>query len=150
VRLISEWLPPRAFTALFQQTDLLVLPYDQAAFRTTGSGIFSHAVAAGIPAMVPAGTTMAAAIARGEAAGVIFEPVELETLVSAVERTLPDLPRLTGIAAEKSVSWRGKYAAEVFVDQIMAWAGVARRPAIGPIRHKNPPVSPSLSGGPAQ
>jgi len=60
VRLIDRPLPPDAYCAIFQASDISLIPYDPLEYRARSSGVFAESVAAGLATVVPAGTWMAA------------------------------------------------------------------------------------------
>ncbi len=58
--LIREPLPPRAFRALIESGDVLVMPYAADRYRARSSGVLGEALAAGRPVLVSAGSWLAA------------------------------------------------------------------------------------------
>ena len=60
VRLIDRPLLPDAYCAIFQASDISLIPYDRLEYRARSSGVFAESVAAGLATVVPAGTWMAA------------------------------------------------------------------------------------------
>jgi glycosyltransferase involved in cell wall biosynthesis len=73
VNLITEPLAGDAYRRLLLEADVVVLPYDAEAYASRSSGVFVEALAAGRPVIVPAGTWMAAELARvGPRAGAVF------------------------------------------------------------------------------
>jgi hypothetical protein len=59
VSLLEEALAPEQYRGLLHSGDLALLPYDRQAYRARSSGILAEVLAAGIPAIVPAGTWLA-------------------------------------------------------------------------------------------
>jgi len=57
--LLGEALTPEQYRGLLHSGDLALLPYDRQAYRARSSGILAEVLAAGIPAIVPAGTWLA-------------------------------------------------------------------------------------------
>ncbi len=95
-------LPSGVDRATYQRTlaeaDLILLPYAVAAYRERTSGIFVEAIAAGKPAVVPAGTWMAGELARHDLR---------ELIVDWAAAALP--AQLIRLAGDEHV--RGKLAA---------------------------------------
>ncbi|MSR56199.1 MAG: hypothetical protein EXS05_00760 [Planctomycetaceae bacterium] len=63
VRLLTEPLGTDEYRQLVLDSDVLLLPYDPAAYEARSSGILSEALAAGKPVIVPDGTWMARQLA---------------------------------------------------------------------------------------
>lgn len=89
VELIDRALDAQAFEALLESADLVLLAYKAALYRRRSSGVLARALAAGKPAVVPAGTWMAAFAGRSAAT---FESEA--DFAAAVARALNDLPAL--------------------------------------------------------
>lgn len=102
VTILERSLTPDEYLALIGQADLLLLPYDAAAYGPRSSGILAEARAMGVPATVPAGTWMETA--RGPSDAVVFSCAEDFPL--AVERALADLPNLTRQYHAAAAAWR--------------------------------------------
>ncbi len=79
VTLLGEALTPEQYRSLLHSGDLALLPYDRQAYRARSSGILAEVLAAGIPAIVPAGTWLArqlpAALPGSTLAGLTYEDV---------------------------------------------------------------------------
>jgi glycosyltransferase involved in cell wall biosynthesis len=96
--------------------DLLVLPYDRAAYRQRSSGIFAEGVAAGIPSVVPDGIWMAEQIAGGAAAGVSFSGNEPGAVAAACAEAIARLPELRAQAARLAAPWRRGSSLAAFLE----------------------------------
>jgi len=99
--LIEHALPPDAYLRLIGEADLLLLPYDAAAYGPRSSGILAEARAMGIPATVPAGTWMESA--AGPSSEVVFHGAA--DFIPSVERILRVLPALTARYGEDAAAW---------------------------------------------
>jgi hypothetical protein len=79
VTLLGEALTPEQYRGLLHSGDLALLPYDRQAYRARSSGILAEVLAAGIPAIVPAGTWLArqlpAALPGSTPVGLTYEDV---------------------------------------------------------------------------
>ncbi len=58
VRLLKRPLPPADYNRVLDRSDFVLVPYKRANYTARSSGVFSEAMAAGKPAIVPAGTWM--------------------------------------------------------------------------------------------
>jgi glycosyltransferase involved in cell wall biosynthesis len=59
VKLLKNPLNPTEYRSLLMLSDIVVFPYDSNAYAARSSGIFTEAMTAGIPVVVPAGSWMA-------------------------------------------------------------------------------------------
>jgi glycosyltransferase involved in cell wall biosynthesis len=110
VRLIEDELPPSSFAALLEEIDVLLLPYNPVSYRRRVSGIFALGAAAGKVFVVSRGSSMAAAISEGQAAGAMFSwhrsfDLTLRGLRRATLAAVGSLPALRRLAQERSSRW---------------------------------------------
>lgn len=63
VKLLTQSLSSEEYKNLIQTSDICLLPYERESYISRSSGVFSDAMASGIPAIIPAGTWMARQIA---------------------------------------------------------------------------------------
>jgi glycosyltransferase involved in cell wall biosynthesis len=106
VRLLETALEPEAYAALLASADLLLLPYDPAAYGPRSSGILAEALALGIPAVVPGGCWMAEA--AGPERAVIIQPGQ--PVGAALAQALDRLAALRAAAEAGSGPWRAHHA----------------------------------------
>jgi len=139
VHTVSGAVDRNAYLALLAAADLLLLPYERVAYRLRPSGIFSEAVMAGLPLVVPDGTAMAEQIAAGAAAGVIYESEGAVAIAAAVRRALDELPGLSAVARERAVAWPRSNSLGAFLDWVET--AIARRAAAPPTEAIAPPPS---------
>ncbi|MBV1795919.1 hypothetical protein [Siccirubricoccus sp. G192] len=113
--LLEHGLDPAAYQALLADADLLLLPYDAAAYGPRSSGILAEARALGVPAVVPAGCWMEAA--AGPVPEVVFHgPADF---AAAVERALAALPGLTAALRAAAPEWRRRHSPEALLDALL-------------------------------
>ena len=113
--LLERPLPPEEYLALLRAADLLLLPYDAAAYGPRSSGILAEARAMGVPAVVPAGCWMAEA-AGPEPALVFATAADFSTCVRAA---LAVLPALLGRYAEAAPDWRAAHSPAALLTAIL-------------------------------
>jgi hypothetical protein len=105
IRLVRGYLEDRAFCALVQACDLLLLPYRAERYVSRVSGPFVFGAVYGTPSVVPARTWMAERIAAGRAAGLVYDGDD-GALVETLARGADDLVDLHKKAAKLKKSWR--------------------------------------------
>ncbi len=93
---IADSLSTEDYCAILRKTDILLLPYDRALYKSRTSGIFAEAVACGVPVVVPSGTWMSRTLALRGAGSRYHEDT---AFVAAVENALSTLPALKKQAA---------------------------------------------------
>jgi glycosyltransferase involved in cell wall biosynthesis len=103
--LVERPLDPAEYLALLAGTDLMLLPYDAAAYGSRSSGILAEALALGAPAVVPDGCWMADAAGRERA--MLIGPGQ--PVGAALREALERLPVLTAAAVAAVPSWRAKH-----------------------------------------
>ena len=106
--LIERALSPSEYWTLLADADLVLLPYDAAAYGPRSSGILVEALAIGVPALVPAGCWMEHA--GGPQRTIVM--TDVDDAPAAVERALSSLPRLTAAAQAGGDDWRREHSAE--------------------------------------
>lgn len=113
--LLEHPLPPDDYLALLRAADLLLLPYDPAAYGPRSSGILAEARAMGVPAVVPAGRWMEQA-AGPEPALVFATPAGFAPCVRAA---LARLPVLLAGYAEAAPAWRAQHSPAALLAAIL-------------------------------
>lgn len=79
VKIVEGEVGEDRFVQLLQATDLMILPYDPARYRTRGSGVFSECKSAGIPMVLPRHTAIGAE-AADKGLGVTFDDHSAESI----------------------------------------------------------------------
>lgn len=104
---------------LLERSDLIVLPYQPARYRASYSAIAIEAISAGIPLVVPAGTTMETLTRTYQTGATIFAEWNPTEIANAIERAVYDFENL----AQRSVSGAGRWnlanGAQPFVDRLL-------------------------------
>lgn len=108
-------LDTEAFHALVARADIVLLPYDPARLPFRTSGVFSEALAAAKPVVVPRGTWMEEQLAAGHGAGVLFATRDVADISGALRDAVAALPKLR---AEQSIS--------AYLDRALRAFGIAR------------------------
>ena len=115
VTLLQRALDPGEYIDLLGSADLLLLPYDGAAYGPRSSGILGEARALGVPAIVPAGTWMEQA--AGPAQEVVFAGEA--DFSAAVERTLGSLAAITATYRQAAPEWRARHSPAALLDALL-------------------------------
>jgi len=93
VKIVEGEVGEDRFVQLLQATDLMILPYDPARYRTRGSGVFSECKSAGIPMVLPRHTAMGAE-AADKGLGVTFDDHSAESVARCALIALEDVASL--------------------------------------------------------
>jgi len=122
--LLEEPLAPDEYRCLLYSGDVALLPYDRQAYRARSSGILAEVLAAGIPAVVPAGTWLARQLPADRPgstpAGLTYEDVgEVPQLL---RKMVQGHEAYRDAAAKFAVGWMEKHNAARLVE-ILAAAG---------------------------
>lgn len=112
---ISGELAPEVYGAMLARCDLVVLPYDRAAYRRRQSAVLADAVVAGKPVVVPSGTWLADMVGRGAAAGRTYEG-GVDTIADAVADCIGRLPALQAQARDLVAGWIARQSLPAFFD----------------------------------
>ncbi len=96
---------PELWQALLDRADLILCPYPAWNFSAAYSAVAAEAVAAGIPLVVPAGTTLAALLAQYGGGGTTFDAHNPVGIVAAVEEALNEFDDLARISIVGSHQW---------------------------------------------
>lgn len=116
VTLLESALALEAYAALLASADLLLLPYDRAAYGPRSSGILAEALALGTPAVVPADCWMAEAAGPERA---IIIPPEGDLKV-ALGEALDRLPSLGAAARAASGAWRARHNPQALLRALLS------------------------------
>jgi hypothetical protein len=97
-----------------EEADICLLPHVRRAYEACLSGSFADCAALGRPVVVPPGTTMAASILAGRAAGAIADDDQSSSFSSAILQCMKLLPVLQEDAMDRSKEWRRHNSPEKF------------------------------------
>lgn len=124
VRLVSGVLSTEEYLSLLASLDLVLLPYTHPFFREGTSNVFAESMAFAKPVLVPAGTWMAAELARS-GAGLSYEPGDPGALADRLGQLLAErathVERATAFAPE----WRRQHNAAALVTRLLDACGLA-------------------------
>jgi glycosyltransferase involved in cell wall biosynthesis len=113
---------------LLEQSDLIVLPYLPARYRASYSAIAIEAVSAGIPLVVPAGTTMETLTRTYKTGATTFAESNPTEIANAIEQAVNDFENLAQRSVSGAVRWNLANGAQAFVDRLLE---------LRPIEHRN-------------
>lgn len=122
VVLDEQFIDRARWARILDETDLMVCPYDPAAYQLMSSGIHTEAIANAIPSVVPAGTALARALQIFGNAGVAFERFDAASIVTAIRGALDRFDSLAAAAQAGAVKWRQSGGPAKVVDAILAMA----------------------------
>jgi hypothetical protein len=101
------------------RSDLILLPYSAQIYAFQSSGVFSDAVGAGVPVVVPAETWMSDRLQEGFGAGVIFPDERPQVIARSIVAALDALPRLKASAASSAARWREAHSAQRYLEFVL-------------------------------
>jgi hypothetical protein len=121
VRLIGRDGPltPEVYYRELAGMDVLLCPYDPAAYRNRSSGALAEAAAAGIPTVVPAGTWLA----RQQPPGTGETFTDRDSFVRAVRRVVERYPDFHAEATAARVRWRETHSPRQLVLRLLGRSG---------------------------
>jgi len=131
---------PSMWQALLDRTDLLVLPYDPDRYRASYSAVAIEAVSAGIPMVVPRGTSMEALAIEYQNQATSFDAWDADAVCRATLRAVAAFESLSVLAFSGAGVWAERNGARRFADRLLEFAAIAHRPS-HPSSHTGRPVS---------
>ncbi|HXE11036.1 MAG TPA: glycosyltransferase [Bryobacteraceae bacterium] len=124
--LIEGAIPDRWMETV-NSCDLIVCPYDPAAFKTRCSGMLNESLANGIPVIVPANTSLARVFEEFGAPGAVFEKWTVESIAASVFSVLNNYDEHAQRAFEAAEKWEKEYSVEGLASNILGWIEEARK-----------------------
>ncbi|HWB07599.1 MAG TPA: glycosyltransferase [Pirellulales bacterium] len=119
VTLLTEPLSSQGYLRLLLAADVVVIPYDAAAYKARSSGVFAEALAAGKPVIVPEGTWMAGELRRaGGESGVIYR--DARELAGHLARIVCDYDHYRAAAHDYSRTWSHYHSPDTLLRQLAA------------------------------
>lgn len=122
VEFLQEPAPPQRWQELLDRTDLMVLPYDPARYKASYSAIAVECAGAGIPMVVPAGSTMARLANEYQGSANCFEAWTVDSICSAVVRTIDTFDSIAAPAFAGVNVWNQRNGASAFADRLLEFA----------------------------
>lgn len=119
IRLFPEPLSEEEYEAFMASIDLMLIPYMDHSYRAQTSGVFSEAMALGVPTIVPENTWMAEQLAVS-GAGLTFRGGDEEDLARACMQAIDFYPALRARASKAVTAWRAYHNGANFVETIIA------------------------------
>jgi glycosyltransferase involved in cell wall biosynthesis len=116
IRFVESPLSQTQFYSALHQADVILTPYDRAAYRYRSSGVAAQAVAHGKIAIVPAGTAAAEEL-PAELVGVFKQPGDIPRLCAELLHGRPSLEIRRNAAAQYRESNSDARFAEVLVGE---------------------------------
>ena len=128
--------PPR-WQELLDRTDVIILPYEPNRYRASYSAVAVEAVGAGIPMVVPAGTTLESLANEYQGRATSFDVWTAGAVCDAILRAVASFEELSVAAFTGAGVWENRNGAKPFVDRLLAFAANQSLP----VSHSIPPVS---------
>jgi glycosyltransferase involved in cell wall biosynthesis len=128
---------PELWQALLQRSDIILCPYPVWNFAAAYSAVAAEAVAAGIPLVVPAGTTLSVLLGQYGGGGTTFAQHEPGSIVAAVIQAVERFDELLEMATRASKEWHKTMGAQKMVEGLLAMALPAHESAKS--ERTNPP-----------
>lgn len=119
VEFVHRPADPALWQELMDRTDLMVLPYEPNRYRASYSAVAVEAISAGVPMVVPGGTTMETLASEYQGEATSFSAWDSEAVSQAILRALTTFDKLSGLAYSGALDWARKNGAKPFVDRLM-------------------------------
>lgn len=136
---------PLRWQELLDRTDLMVLPYEPARYQASYSAVAVECVGAGIPMVVPAGSTMARLALEYQASANCFETWTVDSICRAILHTLADYESIAAAAFAGVDGWNRRNGPSAFADRLQAFAGSAPAGALDGAPAGAPPLLATLA-----
>jgi hypothetical protein len=118
---------PAIWSELLEAADIILCPYDPTQFIASYSSVTAHAIASGIPMVVPAGTTLSRTLNDFGAGGTAFDRFTPDAIALAVGKTLDGIAEYAQRALTGAEQWARINGPTQTVDAIFKMA----RPTAG-------------------
>jgi len=116
---------PRLWAELLARSDLVLCPYNPAAYLFAHSSIVSESLANAIPVVVPAQTAPASLLEQWGSPGVTFPSFNALSIAEAVKGAVADFDRYAQRAHEVAQRWDQSQGPARLVDAFVGIAGTA-------------------------
>lgn len=110
---------PGLWAELLDRTDLMVLPYEPDRYRASYSAVAVEAVSAGIPLVVPRGTTLETLAREYQGRAVCFEGWEASSVSLAILTAVDEFESLAESANGGAAVWNARNGAGRFIDRLL-------------------------------
>jgi glycosyltransferase involved in cell wall biosynthesis len=107
------------YQAIFRSSDIVLLPYRPETYRLRTSGIFAEAMALGKVVVTSPHTWMAEMAQRHGGAIIVAEEFSVDSMVSAILKSLSDFPVMSQQMKEISRYWREEMGMKSFIGEIL-------------------------------
>lgn len=122
-------IPPETYAQRLRSVEILLLPYSRTRYAMRSSGLFSEAMAYGVPVVVPNGTWMSDQLDDGWGAGVVFDRPDAASIAAALEQASRHVAPLTDKARKTMSKWRQAQCTAALADHV--WNLVAGKTSEG-------------------
>jgi glycosyltransferase involved in cell wall biosynthesis len=116
VRILAHVLSREDYVREMDESDVVLIPYSEDAYRWRTSGVFAEAAALGKPIITSSGTWMSEQDSRGT---VVFESGNSSDLARAIVDTVGQLAILEAAATERQASWTEFHSSSNFYETLM-------------------------------
>jgi glycosyltransferase involved in cell wall biosynthesis len=107
------------YQAIFRNSDIVLLPYSPKTYRLRTSGIFAEAMALGKVVVASPHTWIAEIAQRHGGAIIVAEELSVDSMVSAILKSLSDFPVMSQQMKEISRYWREEMGMKSFIGEIL-------------------------------
>jgi hypothetical protein len=119
---------PLLWKDLLGRTDLMVLPYEPNRYKASYSAVAVEAVSAGIPMVVPGGTTMESLAIEYQGGATTFYAWRADTVCQAILRAMASFENLSERAFVGAGVWEKRNGAKPFADRLLEFSADSVEP----------------------
>ena len=119
VTISKQQLETEEYFSVLENSDIIVLPYNEKKYRHITSGVLAEAIAFGIPCVVPANTWSEKALEYSNGAGVSFSEDSISGIAEAIQKCMVNIEHLRQKGQAAARQWREEQSITAYLQKIV-------------------------------